>query len=180
MSGTLLEQLKKAGLVDNKKARQIKKEKHQLLKQGKKTGTVTNQASRLADVAAERKKTRDRELNQARQQRLAMNAEQAALRQQIEANCLHDWKGEVPYHVTVDAKIRTLHVKSDVHEQLTSGVLRIGLLDEAFVLLPAVAAAKIKQRGGDLLIEISNAEESLSMEDQAYYARFEIPDDLIW
>lgn len=180
MSGSLFDQLKKAGLVDEKKARQVKKEKHQQLKKGRRGTEASAEAARLAEQAAREKQARDRELNQARQEALKAKAEAAALRQLIESNRVSDWQGDIAHNFVDGDKIKTLHVDRATHERLGSGALRIARLDDAYALVPAAAAEKIAQRDAGALIAVTSGEASMSDEDRAHYARFEVPDDLMW
>ncbi|OBS10552.1 DUF2058 domain-containing protein [Acidihalobacter prosperus] len=180
MSGSLFDQLKKAGLVDEKKARQVKKEKHQQLKKGRRGTEASAEAARLAEQAAREKQARDRELNQARQEALKAKAEAAALRQLIESNRASEWEGNIAHHFVDGDKVKTLYVNRETHTRLGSGVLRIARLDDGYALVPAAAAEKIAQRDADALVATARAEESMSDEDRAHYARFEVPDDLMW
>lgn len=180
MAGSLFDQLKKAGLVDEKKGKQLKKQQHQQLKQGKKHSDAASEAARLAAEAAREKQARDRELNQARQAQLAAKAEQAALRQMIEANALADWEGDVEHHFVDGGKIKKLLVTRPIHAQLAAGTLRIARHAGGYTLITAATAEKIAQRDEGVLIPLADAGESISSEDQAHYARFEVPDDLMW
>lgn len=183
MSGSMFEQLRKAGLVDDKQARKLKQEKHKQhkqRKQGQKPEGASSEAARLAAEAAREKQARDRELNQARQAELKAKAETAALRQLIESNRVSDWQGDIAHNFVDGDKIKTLHVDRATHERLGSGALRIARLDDAYALVPAAGAEKIAQRDAGTLIAVTDGEASMSDEDRAHYARFEVPDDLMW
>ncbi|AOV17132.1 hypothetical protein BJI67_08735 [Acidihalobacter aeolianus] len=180
MSGSLFDQLKQAGLVDDKKARQVKKEKHQRLKQGRQASAVTDEAARLAAEAVREKQARDRELNQSRQTELKARAEAAALRQLIESNRISDWQGDIAHNFVDGDKIKTLYVNRATHERLGSSALRIARLDDAYALVSTAAAEKIAQRDATVLVALTSGETSMSDEDRAHYARFEVPDDLMW
>lgn len=185
MTGSLFDQLKQAGLVDDKKAKQVKREKHRQLKQGKgKKGQQAkgppSAAAALATQAAREKVERDRQLNRERQQQLAAKAEQAALHQLIESNRLSDWEGELPHHFTDGSTIKTLYVNKETHARLSVGSLRIARCDGGYVLVTAATAEKIAQRDAAALIPLPEGTEAISDEDREYYAKFEVPDDLIW
>src|SRR5690554_5840010 len=65
---SLLDQLKNAGLVDDKKAKQVKKDQRKQQKQARGRGEVIVDETRQAVEAAKLEKTeRDRELNRQRQ-----------------------------------------------------------------------------------------------------------------
>ncbi|APZ43612.1 DUF2058 domain-containing protein [Acidihalobacter ferrooxydans] len=182
MAGTLFDQLKQAGLVDDKKAQQVKREKHQQRKQAKgKQPSRDDAASTRAAKAAAQKAERDRQLNRERQQQLADKAEQAALRQMIEANRLSGWEGDLAHHFTDGKVIKTLYTTADIRARLAAGRVRIARCDGGYALLPSVTAEKIEQRGGtDVLIPLPQDTAPLTDEDREYYAKFEVPDDLIW
>lgn len=48
------------------------------------------------------------------------------------------------------------------------------------MLVADSAVEKIEQRDSTVLITSANKDESMSDEDKAYYAKFEIPDDIMW
>lgn len=185
MAGSLFDQLKQAGLVDDKKAKQAKREKYQQIKQGKgKKGKQPqgkpDDAAALATQAARKRAERDRELNRERQRQLTARAEQAALRQMIEINRLAEWEGELAHHFTDGSAIKTLHVNEDTQARLASGGIRIARYDDGYALVTAAVAEKIEQRGAHALIPLAQDDASLSEEDREFYARFEVPDDLTW
>jgi uncharacterized protein YaiL (DUF2058 family) len=185
MAGSLFDQLKQAGLVDDKKAKQVKREKYQQIKQGKgKKGkqpqAKPDDAAALAARAAQDKAEGDRQLNRERQQLLAEKAERAALRQMIEANRLSDYAGERTHHFTDDGKVKTLYVNDDTHARLSVGSIRIAQFDDGYALVSAATAEKIAQRDANALIPLPEGDAALSDEDREYYAKFEVPDDLSW
>ena len=47
-------------------------------------------------------------------------------------------------------------------------------------MIPVEAADKVDLRDDSVLIPLAGVDESISQEDQDYYAQFEVPDDLIW
>lgn len=183
MAGSLFDQLKKSGLVDDKKAKQIKKQKYQQAKQkkGKKGAPVVSEAAKLAEQAVKDKQERDRQLNLERQQAQEKKAMQAAVQQRIESNQLKNYKGEKAYQFADGCTIKTLYVNKKIHQQLTAGAIRIAHFSGGYALVESLVAEKIEQADTSVLIPLpSNEDESLSEEDKDYYAQFEIPDDLVW
>lgn len=182
MAGSLFDQLKKAGLVDEKKAQKAKKEKYQQTKQkkGKKGAVQQSDAAQLAQQAAQQKAERDRQLNQERQKAQEHKANIAAVRQLIESNRLNGYEGDVAYNFVDDQAVKTLNVNSKTHRELVAERLRIARFDGGYALIPQETAEKVAQRDAQVLIALSVTDESISKEDQAYYAQFEIPDDLVW
>ncbi len=182
MAGSLFDQLKKSGLVDDKKAKQIKKQKYQQAKQkkGKKGTTVVSEAAQLAEKAAQQKQERDRQLNLERQQSQEKKAKAAAVQQVLEANRLKGYEGEVAYNFVDGSAVKTLNVSSKIHKQLVAETLRIARFKGGYVLLPLEAVEKLEQRDSEVLIPLSSEDSSVSEEDKDYYAQFEVPDDLVW
>lgn len=183
MAGSLFDQLKRAGLVDDRKARQIKREKHLQRKQGNKgvsAESATDDAATLAAKAAEEKAERDRRLNREFQARQAARAEYAAVRQMIDSHRIENWEGTLAHHFTDASTVKALYVNAETHAKLTTGSVRIARLDGGYSLICAAVAQKIDQRDPDALIPLPQQEASLSEEEREYYAKYEVPDDLHW
>jgi uncharacterized protein YaiL (DUF2058 family) len=58
-------------------------------------------------------------------------------------------------------------------------------IDERFELLPRVAADKVRERDAGMIVvdhgQNASAEPSAATsDDDAYYAQFKVPDDLVW
>lgn len=187
MAESLFDQLKKAGLVNDQKAKQAQKAKgkaqFQQTKQSKaQKGTETTPIAADDSVAraAQEKAERARQLNLERQQQQAKKAAQAEVRQIIESNRLSRYEGPITYHFADDGKVKTLEVNQETHQRLVSARIRIARFESGYALIPAAAADKIEQRDTSVLIPIPETDASVSKEDQDYYAQFEVPDDLIW
>lgn len=182
MAGTLFDQLKKAGLINEQKAKQAKKAKYQQTKKskGKKGESSESDTAKLAAEAARKKAEHDRQLNLQRQQVQQKKAEQAALRQLIESNRLRGYEGDLTYHFADGQKVKSLQVNKQTRQKLVNGEIRIISFNEAYVLLSRETAEKVEQRDAALLIPLAEPEESMSEEDRDYYAKFAVPDDLIW
>lgn len=182
MAGSLFDQLKQAGLVDEKKAKKAKQQKYQQSKkkQGKKGQNVGDDATAVAAKQAQQQKAaRDRQLNLERQQQQAQKAEQAAVRQMIESNQLRDVAGDERFNFVDNNKVKTVYINKPVHQQLVNGQVRVARLDGGYALLPKTVAEKIHQRDATVLIPLA-VDETLSKEDQDHYSQFEVPDDLDW
>ncbi len=183
MAGSLFDQLKQAGLVDEKKAKKAKQQKYQQSKKkkGKKGQAVAGDATAVAVQQAQQQKAeRDRQLNLERQQQQAQKAEQAAVRQMIDSNRLHDTAGDERFNFVDANKVKTVYVNKPVHQQLVDEQVRIARFDGGYALLPKTAAEKIHQRDTTVLIPLAGTDETLSKEDQDHYSQFEVPDDLDW
>jgi len=166
------------GLVDEKKVKQVKKEKHKQAKQqGKKAGAV-DEARLLVQQAAAEKAERDRELNRQRKEEAERKALAAQVRQLIEVNCLPKGEGDIAYNFSDDNKVKRLYVTEQVQRQLGLGRLAIVTLDGQYELVPTAVAEKIRQRDESCVI-LCNEPQQHSDEDDPY-ADYQIPDDLMW
>ena len=74
-------------------------------------------------------------------------------------------------------------VNDDLKKKLVAGALVIVHLDDRYELLPRVAAEKVRERDAGLIVldhgQPTDAAAATS-EDDAYYAQFTVPDDLMW
>jgi uncharacterized protein YaiL (DUF2058 family) len=182
MAGSLFDQLKKSGLVNEHKAKQIKREKYQQSKQpkGQKDAQAENDAARLVAEAARLKAEKDRQLNLERQQQQAERAKQAELKQILQSNQLKGFGGEISFNFVDNKQVKTLQVNPATHQRLASGKIRIASLEGEYVLIPDTAVEKVERRDPSVLIPFTEKDDSIPQEDQDYYAKFEIPDDLVW
>ncbi|MDG4812535.1 DUF2058 domain-containing protein [Hydrogenovibrio sp. 3SP14C1] len=182
MAGSLFDQLKKSGLVDEKKAKKVKREKYQQSKQNKskKGQTTQTEATKLAAEAAQQKSERDRQLNQERQQQQAQKAAKAELYQLIDSNRLKNVDGDIAYNFVDGTAVKTLNVNADTHKRLVADKIRIAKFKGGYALLPETIIEKVAQRDSSVLIPLAQKDDTLSKEDEEYYAQFEVPDDLIW
>ena len=181
---SLLDQMKKAGLVNEHKAKQAKKEKYQQTKK-QQQGTLSSEKTpaELAAEAAAQKAEKDRQLNLARQQQQAAKAKQAELKQILSVHGLTHYSGEQRFNFVDGTQVKTLAVNTKTHASLVTGAIRIVRWEGRYVLVAAEQVDKINQRDDQVLIPLANeatADDDLSDEDRKYYAKFAIPDDLIW
>jgi uncharacterized protein YaiL (DUF2058 family) len=101
---SLQDQLLKAGLADEKKARAVRNEKRKQRKQQPKGTTQINETEVRARQAREEKAERDRQLNLQRQQEADKKAIQAQIRQLVATNRLDRSRGETSYQFVHDKK----------------------------------------------------------------------------
>ncbi|QKI89340.1 DUF2058 domain-containing protein [Thiomicrorhabdus xiamenensis] len=187
MAGSLFDQLKKSGLVDDKRAKKVQREKQQQNKQKKANkskkgqgGNSQNEAALLAAKAAEEKAQRDRELNQKRQQEQAEKAKHAELRQLIQSNQLKGYEGDIAYNFSDGTAVKTLKVNEKTQRGLAGEKILIVRFGKGYALISAELQEKIEQRDASVIVRNESLQTQLSKEDEDYYAKFEIPDDLIW
>ena len=182
MAGSMFDQLKKAGLVDKNKAKQIKRDKYHQVKgnKSKKNAQVVSESADLAAKARQQQVEKNQQLNQQRKSEQETKEKQAQCVQIIQSNQIKDFSGEKEFSFADGTAVKTLNVNEDVRKKLVAETIRIARLKGGFVLITAEAAERITQRDGNFLISNSKEDDGLSDEDRDYYAQFEIPDDLVW
>ena len=181
MSNSMMDQLKKAGLVDKKKQQQVKKEKHKARrKPGKQAHSNDNQAASLAQEAEQQKRARDRALNQQRKEAAEQTAILAQIKQLIDNHHLPLEGGETAFHFTHDKKVKHLYVTEKIQQQLSAGYLAIVTLNEQYNVVPRPIAEKIEQRNAAHVIWTDTTSDSNAPDDEDPYADYAIPDDLMW
>lgn len=176
---SLQEQLLKAGLADEKKAKAIRNEKHKQRKQQPK-GTVQVSESELrAQQARAEKAERDRQLNRQRQQEAEKKAIQAQIRQLVETNRLDRSRGETSYQFVHDKKIKKIFVDDTMVDQLSRGRLAIVWVNDNYEIVAEGVARKIMERDESAVVVLHDRKQDDQGEDDPY-AGYEIPDDLMW
>ncbi len=181
MGNSLFEQLKKTGLVDDKKVKQAKHSQYKKKKQKTKKGAATqlDEAALLAQQAQAEKTERDRLLNHAKKVEAEHKAIAAQIKQLIETNRIKDGAGDVVYNFTDAKVIKQLYISEQIHAHLMSGHLAIAKLGDGYELVPLPVAEKIKQRDEQCIIFCESSPGAEPTENDPY-ADYQIPDDLMW
>lgn len=178
----LQEQLLKAGLVKKSKLAEVAREQNKA--RHSKGPTAPNEIQLEAERARAEKVERDRALA-AQSKAQARIGELRAQARQIIQDRKVPRSGESEYRFSVDGVIHTLLVNEDLRKKLSCGVLVIARLDERFELLPRAAADKVRERDAGMIVldhgqDASTDSSASTSEDDAYYAQFKVPDDLVW
>jgi uncharacterized protein len=180
MGISLQEQLLKAGLVNQKKAQEIQKQKSKGAKQ-QRSGQSRPQdeaaAREAARLAQEEKAARDRELNRQRQEELRRKEIAAQVRQLILEHRVPLAGGEEVYNFADGVTLKRLYVTPALRQGLASERLFIARLEGRYELVPAAAAERIRERDPAALVTQPSAPKAA---EDDYYAQFEVPDDLMW
>ncbi|MFB2705598.1 DUF2058 domain-containing protein [Marinobacter shengliensis] len=176
---SLQEQLLKAGLADEKKAKSIRNEKRKQRKQQPKGAVQVNEAEERARQARLEKAERDRQLNLERQKEAEKKAIQAQIRQLIETNRLDRSRGETSYQFVDGKKIKKILVDNTMVDQLSRGRLAIVAIGNNYEVVPDKVARKIMERDETAVISMHDRKQDDAGEDDPY-AGYEIPDDLMW
>ena len=183
----LQEQLLKAGLAKKSKAAEAAREQEKA-RRGE-APSAAAEIQREAERVREEKAERDRALAAAQKAEAQAKALRAQARQ-----ITHDKrvvaKGDIEYRYAVDGAIRSLLVDDATRRQLANGQLVIVRFDDGVALLPRPAAEKVRERAPELIVLDNRSADgdaasdaatpSGNAEDDAYYAQFTVPDDLVW
>ena len=177
----LQEQLIKAGLAKKSKAAEVAREQNKA-RHGKgpaAPGEIQLEAARVRTEKVEH----DRALaaqGKAKARITELRAQARQIIQDRQVPC----SGDSEYRFNADGAIRTLLVNEDLRKKLASGALVIAHIDQNYALLPRAAAEKVRERDASLIVldhgQAAGSESATSSEDDAYYAQFKVPDDLVW
>ncbi|MGM0952615.1 MAG: DUF2058 domain-containing protein [Pseudomonadota bacterium] len=176
---SLQDQLLKAGLADEKKAKAIRSEKRKKRKQQPKGAVEVSETELRARQAREEKAERDRQLNLERKKEAEKKAIQAQIRQLVETNRLDRRRGETSYQFVDGKKIKKILVDDVMVDQLSRGRLAVVALGENYEVVPDKVARKIMERDESAVISLHDRKQDDVGEDDPY-AGYEIPDDLMW
>jgi uncharacterized protein YaiL (DUF2058 family) len=183
MRNPLQDQLLKAGLAKKSKLDQVVREQN---RQRHAKGTPSADAGKVdaRQLQVERAE-RDRALAAAHNAQARVRETHAQVRQIIETHQLPR-TGEIAYAFEDAGSIRRILVDAAQRAQLAKGVLVIVRHDDGYALLPRAAADKVAAREPAMIVldhggtrpEATRGDDAGG--DDAYYARFQVPDDLIW
>jgi uncharacterized protein YaiL (DUF2058 family) len=176
MGNSLQDQLLKAGLVDQKKLDQARRDK---TKARRKKGAKQAAPKPAPTPEQLEKAARDRELNQQREE-VRRQREVAAQVRQLVRSHRHprsEREDDIPFHFENKGKVKRIYVSAEAHRLIASGALMIVNDNGVFELVPKDIAEKIRQRNPSLVIDLP-ADEGPSADDP--YAAYQIPDDLMW
>lgn len=188
-ANALQAQLLKAGLVKKSQVSQVahQQAKARVEKHDPKAAAIAAEAEQ-ARLAAEKarleKIERDRQIAAERNaQRRA--GELRAQARQIIADKKVVARGEAEYRFNDGEAIRTLLLSEAARRQVIDAALVIVRDGEGYSLLPRPAAVQVRERAPELVV-LDNAGRDYvepstgNADDDAYYAQFQVPDDLMW
>lgn len=167
---SLQEQLLKAGLTNEKKAKKAKKD-------SKKTRDMKREVRAAAENKRQSQLKKDKELNEQIKKEAEQKAVKAQIKQLIEMNMLEIHGGEITYNFMNDTKVETLKVTNMIQKQLANGLLSIVNFKGDFAIIPSVVADRIALRDSSVLVSQNEVE---SPDEDDPYADYVIPDDLMW
>ncbi|GHA79030.1 DUF2058 domain-containing protein [Cognatilysobacter bugurensis] len=178
MRNPLQDQLLKAGLVKKSQVAQAAREQAKQ-RQGKAPAGPTDEQREAERVRAERVE-RDRALAAERNAQARAHEQRAQARHIIETQRVRA-AGEIEYRFVDGAAIRAMQVDAAQRTQLASGALVIARHGDGYALLPRAAVDKVRDRDASLIVlDHAQAPAAPVSDDDAHYAQFKVPDDLIW
>ena len=176
---SLKDQLLNAGLIDKKKAKQLKQELRKEAKVRKKGQVPLDDNKEQVKRNLVEKVERDRHLNKQQQEVVERKAIQAQISQLIKMNRIKRESGDIAYQFTDGTRIKKIYVTEQLQKDLVNGRLAIAKLGNEFELLPSSAAEKIRQRDPQVIV-LLNTYEVTGVDEDDPYAEYQIPDDLMW
>lgn len=179
MSLSLRDQMLKAGLVNEKQAKQASKDKKRQQRLEKKGAVAVDESQRQAALKTmAEKQQRDQELNRQQQEKTERKALVAQIRQLIESSRLPKLDSEDYYNFVDHKKVKRIAVNDMVRNRLSNGSLAIVKHGGGYEIIPRDAALKIQERDERRIVLLNIEKEEMSEDDP--YAAYQIPDDLMW
>jgi uncharacterized protein len=177
MSDSLRDQLLKAGLVTKKQAAQSERQQFRGGK-GRKSSPGTGPAP-PDDAARAAKAARDRDLNREQQAKIDARARRAQLRQIIDQHRVPSPESDEYFSFVDGGKVRRIAVDAGLRARLVAGTLHIVRCDGHYSMVPADAAALVRERDAAALVALPSSPPQVAAENDPY-GRFAVPDDLTW
>lgn len=176
---SLQDQLLKAGLTNETKAKQVRAEKRkQTKKQQKNKVEVVNEAKELLQDSKAKQIEKDKLLNEQRNKEAEKKQLVNQIFQLIDLNKLPKDEEGNAYNFTDQNKVKTIYISDEIRSQIIAGKLAIVKSKTSYEVVPAQVAEKIKQRDEQVIIVLFTDTTESSEQDE--YQGYEIPDDLIW
>lgn len=177
MAKSLQEQLRQAGIANQKQVVSARKAKNTKEKMQRKGHEVVDETAELVKQHDAQKLARDRALNEDKN-RIAQNkAIQAQIRELIELNAISE-RGDIEFRFDHAGTIKSLLLPNDVRQALIRGALAIVGQDDALSIVPANVAHKIAERDQNWQVLMNTRTEETTEDDD--YADYAVPDDLMW
>ena len=179
MALSLRDQLLKAGLVNEKQAKQAGKQQQKQQRLVHKGQAEKDESQKLAaQQAMAEKAARDQELNRQQQEKIEQKARAAQIKQLIEVSRLPKLTTEDYYNFVDDKKVKRIAVNSLMRDKLSRGSLAIVRHAGGYEVIPREAALRIQERDPSRIVLLNIQVDKPDDDDP--YAAYQIPDDLMW
>jgi uncharacterized protein len=177
---SLQEQLLKAGLVSDAKAKTVKTEKRKQEKQHRKNHVeVVDEAKLLAEKSKAEQIEKDRLLNLQKAQEADKKAIAAQVKQLIDEHKQAQDLDGLAYNFTDGNVVKKLYVSDVMRDSLIRGRSAIVKFEKAYEVVNAEAAEKIRLRDSACVLVWNKAVANEVVADDPY-SDYQIPDDLMW
>ena len=180
MSMSLRDQLIAAGLGTKKQAKEATQAKRAPSRHQPPPLSAQQIAANKALAA---KNARDKELNRRQQEKAAMKARRAEIKQLIEQYRLPPVESDEHFNFTDGNRLARLPVTAALREQLINGTVVIVRYEGHYAMVPQEAAARIRERDEDVVVTHDAGPSSAGSTggtDDDPYKDFVVPDDLVW
>lgn len=181
MAKSLQEQLRQAGLANQKQMVKARKAKNTKEKMQRKGVDVVDEAAELVKQRDAEILARDQALNKEKHLASERKAIQAQILQLTQMNAVTE-RGEVEFRFDDKGVIKTRMVSEEVRKAIIRGALAIVGQSDDLTIVPAQVARKIAERDPGWIILQNTRDESTpeNSEHEDDYAGYEVPDDLMW
>jgi hypothetical protein len=183
MGNPFQDQFLKAGVVTKQQVKKAqsttnKKKKEQRNKKEK----IVDESKLKIQQAAKEKAEHDKLLNQRKQEQAKQKAISAEIDQLITANLIkRDDECDIAYNFEHRKKVNRIYINPDMKQRIIEGKLGIARIDGRYELVPKLIAERIQKRNDKRIILFENIEsEEKEIDENDPYAKFQVPDDLIW
>jgi uncharacterized protein YaiL (DUF2058 family) len=176
MNTSLRDQLLQAGLISQQQANDAEREQQ---RQARRPARPAPSRQPVAPPPAHpAKPARDPAAMRRQQEKAERKARLAQLQRVIEGHRLPLPEGGESYHFVDGAKIRHIPVDAPLRARLGLGELVVVRHAGRYSVLPDAVARSLREQDPQLFVASGGT--AASAESDAAYAKFAVPDDLIW
>ncbi len=176
MTMSLREQLLQAGLANKRQSKEAERQLQQQQRERQKLPKDKRASASSGQLAAQQaqsaKAARDQELNRQNVQQADRKARRAQVAQLIEQSRLPRAQTDERYNFVDGNKVRYIPADHSVRERLSRGEIVIVRLNGGYELVPAEAAARIRERDEHAVIQCGMTHDAAATDG--------VPDDLLW
>lgn len=183
MGNPFQDQLLKAGVVTKQQVKKAQKSSNKKKKeQRSKKEKIVDETKLKAQQAIKDKSERDKELNKRKEEQAKQKAVSVEIDQLITANLIkRSEECEIVYNFEHRKKVNRIYINADMKQRIIDGKLGIARIEGRYELIPKLIAERIQQRNEKRVILFDQMEqEEPNSDENDPYAKFQVPDDLMW
>ena len=181
MSMSLRDQLLAAGLGTKKQAKEATQAKRPQSRHQPSPPLTPQQIA--ANKAQAAKNARDKELNRRQQEKAAVKARRAEIKQLIEQSRLPPVESDEFFNFADGNRLARLPVTPALREQIIKGSVVIVRYEGHYALVPLEQVARIRERDEHVVVAHNadaTASPTTTAAEEDPYKDFVVPDDLVW